>query len=59
MKEAVEMTAVVSGAERPLARLMAEIEGYLRAVEVFRAEGCPPSWCNEVAANASESWKEN
>jgi hypothetical protein len=58
-KEAVEMTALATGTDRPVARLMAEIDWYLRAVDVFRAEGCAPSWGDEPAGNASESWEEN
>jgi hypothetical protein len=27
--------------------LIAEVERYLAAVELFRAEGCPPRWANE------------
>jgi hypothetical protein len=59
MKEAVEMTALARATERPFARLMAEIERYLLAVDAFRAEGCALSWCDEPAGNASESWEEN
>ena len=53
------MTELAWGTERPFARLMAEIERYLRAVDVFRAEGCAPAWCDEPAGNASESREEN
>jgi len=47
IKEAVQM-----------ATLMEEIERYLRAVDAFRAEGCAPSWCDQPAGVASESWEE-
>lgn len=54
VKEAIEMAAIALGTERPVARLMAEIERYLGAVDVFRAEGCAPFWCEEHAWLASE-----
>jgi hypothetical protein len=59
MKEAVEMTALARGAERPVAGLMGEIERYLRAVDVFRMEGCAPSWHDDPAGDAPESGEEN
>jgi hypothetical protein len=48
IKEAVQM-----------ATLMEEIERYLRTVDAFRAEGCAPSWCDQPAGVASESWEED
>lgn len=35
------------------ARLIAEIECYLEAVELFRALGCEPDWCTETRAAVS------
>lgn len=31
-------------------QLLREIERYLSAVEVFRAEGREPAWCGDVAS---------
>ena len=33
--------------------LLTEIERYLAAVEIFRAEGCQPAWANDEALVAS------
>jgi hypothetical protein len=33
--------------QSPTAQLIAEIERYLRAVDVFRREGCEPCWRRE------------
>ena len=45
-------STAVSWTETPLEleteHLIGEIERYLVAVELFRAERCPPQWANEA-----------
>jgi hypothetical protein len=35
--------------------LIAEVQRYLAAVEMFRAEGCDPRWSPELVLHADES----